>query len=127
MCSDSTKSADGIISEKHINIVSDHIVKWNAILTCSEQLLQLAYQKNWPALIELHKNRDDLLDSFFRDAIAEELIDKIKEDILTIKEHDEEIVRLVKYNQQQLGDESQQLLAMKKRITGYLSAGGEKL
>ncbi|MDP3517449.1 MAG: flagellar protein FliT [Pseudohongiella sp.] len=127
MCSDSTETTDGISSDTYKNILSDHKVKWQAILTCSEQLLQLAYQKNWPALIELHKQRDDLLDTFFRNAIAEGLIDKIKEDILIIKERDEEIVRLVKNNQQQLGDESQQLLAMKKRINSYLSAGGEKL
>jgi hypothetical protein len=127
MCSDSTKTAEGINSDTYKSILYNHTVKWQTILTCSEQLLQLAYQKNWPALIELHKHRDDLLDTFFRDAIAEGLIDKIKQDILVIKERDEEIVRLVKNNQQQLGDESQQLLAMKKRITGYLSAGGEKL
>ncbi|MDP2286249.1 MAG: hypothetical protein Q8L06_19085 [Pseudohongiella sp.] len=127
MCSDRTKKADGISSDTYRNILSDHTVKWQSILAFSEQLLQLAYQKNWPALIELHKHRDHLLDTFFRDAIAEGLIDKIKEDILIITERDEEIVRLVKNNQQQLGDESQQLLAMKKRINSYLSAGGEKL
>ena len=127
MCSDSTKSADGISSDTYKNILYDHTVKWQAILTCSEQLLQLAYQKNWTALIELHKHRDDLLDNFFRGAIAQGIIDRIKQDILVIKERDEEIVRLVKNNQQQLGDESQQLLAMKKRINSYLSAGGEKL
>ena len=110
-------------ADVYLNSISNQNVKWDRIYALSSLLLQLAYQKNWSSLLERHKERDALLDSFFREAIAEDIIDKIKKDILTIKEQDEEIVRLVKNNQQQLGDESQQLLTMKKRINSYLSAG----
>ena len=125
MDSNISTRASAASAEEYKNIVSDQSVKWHAILSCSEQLLQLAYQKNWPALLELHAQRDVLLDNFFKDAIAEDLVDSIRSDIQIIQQRDEEIIRLVKNNQQQIGDESQQLHAMKKRITSYLSAEGK--
>ena len=127
MSSESGKAATGNNTTLYKNTISNQTVKWEEILSLSTQLLQLAYQKNWPSLLDLHKKRDDLLDSFFKEAIAEDIVDTIRNDILTIKNQDEEIVRLVKNNQQQLGDESQQLHAMKKRINSYLSAGDKKL
>jgi succinate dehydrogenase flavin-adding protein (antitoxin of CptAB toxin-antitoxin module) len=125
MDSNTSTRASAAGAEEYKNIVSDQSVKWHSILNCSEQLLQLAYQKNWPALLELHAQRDVLLDNFFKDAIAEDLVDSIRSDIQIMQQRDEEVIRLVKNNQQQIGDESQQLHAMKKRITSYLSAEGK--
>ncbi|TFH72466.1 hypothetical protein E3V39_12930 [Gammaproteobacteria bacterium LSUCC0112] len=127
MSSENEKAVTGDISTFYKNTISNQTVKWEEILSLSTQLLQLAYQKNWLSLMDLHKKRDDLLDSFFKESIDEGIVDTIRNDILTIKNQDEEIVRLVKNNQQQLGDESQQLHAMKKRINSYLSAGDKKL
>jgi succinate dehydrogenase flavin-adding protein (antitoxin of CptAB toxin-antitoxin module) len=125
MDSDTSTTASATSAEKYKNIVSDQSLNWLSIVTCSEQLLQLAYQKNWPTLLEMHAQRDVLLESFFKDAIAADLVDNIRSDIQIIQQRDEEIIRLVKNNQQQIGDESQQLHAMKKRITSYLSAEGK--
>lgn len=125
MDSDTSTTASATSAEEYKNTVSDQSVKWHSILTFSEQLLQLAYQKNWPALLEMHSQRDELLDILFKDAIAADLVDIIRSDIQTIQQQDEEIIRLVKNNQQQIGDESQQLHAMKKRINSYLSAEGK--
>lgn len=125
MCSDKTTDNSSGNTEYYNNIIEDQLVSWRSIATYSDQLLQLAYQKNWPALLDLHAHRDMLLEKFFNQAIAQDIIEKIRNDILTIQKSDEEIVRLVKNNQQQLGGESQQLHAMKKRISSYLSAEGE--
>ncbi len=125
MCSDKTTDNSSGNAEYYNNTIEDQLVSWRSIATFSDQLLQLAYQKNWPALMDLHAHRDRLLENFFNQAIAQDIIEKIRNDILTIQKSDEEIVRLVKNNQQQLGGESQQLHAMKKRISSYLSAEGE--
>jgi hypothetical protein len=66
-----------------------------------------------------------LLENFFNQEIEKDIVENIRIDIIAIQRRDEEIVRLVKNNQQQLGGESQQLQAMKKRISSYLSAEGK--
>jgi succinate dehydrogenase flavin-adding protein (antitoxin of CptAB toxin-antitoxin module) len=125
MDSNTSTTASAKSPEQYINTVSDQSFKWKSILICSEQLLQLAYQKNWPALLEMHLQRDVLLDNFFKDAIAADLVDSIRADIQIIQQRDEEIIQMVKNNQQQLGDESHQLHTMKKRLSSYLSAEGK--
>lgn len=125
MCSDQSKHSSSDNAESYNNTIEDQLVSWISIVECSDRLLQLAYQKNWQALLDLHAHRDVLLETFFNQEITEDIVEKIRTDIIAIQKNDEEIVQLVKNNQQQLGDESQQLHAMKKRISSYLSAEGK--
>jgi len=125
MHSDQSNHSSSGNAESYNNTIEDQLVSWRSIVACSDRLLQLAYQKNWQALLDLHAHRDVLLETFFNQAIAEDIVENIRIDIIAIQRRDEEIVRLVKNNQQQLGDESQQLHAMKKRISSYLSAEGK--
>lgn len=127
MCSDKINKNAASQADSYQNSLVIQKDMWLSIMLHSQQLLQLAYQKNWTSLMDTHQVRDDLIEQFFKQAIASELVEQIQQDIITIKAQDEEIVRLVKNNQQQLGSESQQLNVMKKRINSYLSAEGKKL
>jgi succinate dehydrogenase flavin-adding protein (antitoxin of CptAB toxin-antitoxin module) len=125
MHSDQSNHSSFNKAESYNNTIEDQLVSWISIVACSDRLLQLAYQKNWQSLLDLHAHRDVLLENFFNQEIEKDIVENIRIDIVAIQRRDEEIVRLVKNNQQQLGGESQQLQAMKKRISSYLSAEGK--
>ncbi|MDP1757910.1 MAG: hypothetical protein Q8L38_10795, partial [Pseudohongiella sp.] len=69
MSAENKDDATGDNADLYKKTISNQIVKWEKILSYSAQLLQLAYQKNWQSLMDLHKERDELLDVFFREAI----------------------------------------------------------
>jgi|GEM_PF-1375522 len=95
---------------------------WQEIMSQSDQLLQNAKRQDWEKLDLLHTKREHLLDQFFREALIEDLIPAVQQDIKKIREQDNDIVQMVKNNRDQLGAESKRLQLMKSRIKEYLSA-----
>lgn len=114
-------------SEKYSQTIEYQTLAWEKIMQDSNLLLQLAHQKNWEHLLNLHEKRDALLHEFFNSTLAQDLIEKIQNDIEIIKTQDEMIVRLVKNNQSELSTEAKQLQLMKTRIKDYISADKNKL
>ncbi len=110
--------------KKSYNIQMD---EWSSIVRDSALLLQLAHQKNWSEMLSLHEKRDNKLKQFFNQALVQDLVDAVQDDLEKIKAQDLEIVQLVKKNQDELSAEAQQLNMMKKRINDYLSAEKNKL
>lgn len=101
--------------------------EWASIVSDSASLLQLAHQKNWSELLNLHEKRDQALKIFFAQALVQDLVATVQDDLQKISAQDKEIVQLVKKNQSELSAEAQQLNTMKKRINDYLSAEKNKL
>ena len=95
---------------------------WLEIMSHSDQLLQSAKRQDWEKLDQLHTSREHLLDQFFREALIEDLIPTVQQDIKIIRQQDDEIVAMVKENRDQLGAESKRLQLMKNRVKEYLSA-----
>jgi hypothetical protein len=95
---------------------------WLEIMSHSDQLLQSAKRQDWETLDQLHTRREHLLDQFFREALIEDLIPTVQQDIKIIRQQDNEIVAMVKENRDQLGAESKRLQLMKNRVKEYLSA-----
>lgn len=113
--------------ENYRNLISNQTLAWETIMQESRLLLQLAHQKNWEQLLSLHEKRDVSLRDFFNEALTQELITRVQNDLATIREQDAEIVQMVKKNQTELGEEAQQLKLMKARIKDYISADKNKL
>lgn len=108
-------------SQKSKNFLSDQTLAWRMIVTTSQQLVQLAEQKNWSRLSRLQQERDQLIQQFFSLQPPPELMLEIREDIKKICDQDRKIIQTVSDNRGQLGVEAQRLLAMKNRIQQYLS------
>jgi hypothetical protein len=107
--------------EQNDNSLASQSLDWTRIVELSEQLLQLAEQKNWDKLGRLQLERDRLIEQFFATDTRRELISAIQEDIRTICDQDRKIIQMVADNRAQLGTEAQHLRAMKNRIEQYLS------
>ncbi len=96
---------------------------WQHIMLLSEQLLHSAKRQDWESLERLHSERENALDLFFREALIQDLIPVVQQDIKKIRDQDSDIVQMVKNNRDELGAESRRLQLMKSRIKEYLSAG----
>lgn len=112
-------------SDKDKNILSSQSLSWSRIVSASEQLVQLAGQKNWDKLGRLQRERDRMIEHFFSSEIHSELISSIQADIRKICEQDRKIIAVVAQNRAQLGTEAQHLRAMKNRIEQYMSTEKE--
>src|SRR5690554_3448742 len=66
---------------------------WERILQISEQLTQLAHQKDWDALTRQHQLRDELLEAFFAHPVDEELTEQVRQGISHIVRLDSEIIQ----------------------------------
>jgi hypothetical protein len=104
--------------------LADQTTNWTRIVNASDQLLQLAGQKNWDKLGRLQRERDRLIKHFFSSETHPELISGIQADIRKICDQDKQIIQMVTENRTQLGTEAQHLRAMKNRIEQYLSTEG---
>lgn len=109
------------------NLYTNQLDAWREIISDSATLLQLAHRKNWTELLALHEKRDQALKAFFEQALTQDLVETVQNDLQKITEQDREIVQLVKKNQDELSTEAQQLNQMKRRINDYLSAEKSKL
>ncbi|ALO46647.1 flagellar protein FliT [Pseudohongiella spirulinae] len=107
--------------ENHDKSITDQWISWKKILDASQQLVQLAEQKNWSRLERLQQDRDQLIEQFFLAQPHPELISKIQSDIKTICDQDRKIIQMVEKNREQLGAEAQRLKSMKNRIQQYVS------
>ncbi|MBC53694.1 MAG: hypothetical protein CMQ34_07655 [Gammaproteobacteria bacterium] len=107
--------------EKNDNTESNQALAWSRIVAASDQLAQLAEQKNWDKLGRLQVERDRLIEHFFSSETRPELITGIQADIRKICEQDRRIIQMVTDNRAQLGAEALHLRAMKNRIEQYLS------
>lgn len=114
-------------AEEYNKTIEKQKLAWNSIMQDSHLLVQLAHQKNWEQLLQLHEKRDASLRHFFDDALTQDLITTVQNDLEIIKRQDTEIVQLVKNNQSELSAEAQQLHQMKARIKDYISADKNKL
>lgn len=107
--------------EKGNETLTDQSLSWSRIAEISDQLLQLAEQKNWDRLGRLQIERDHLIEHFFQSETHAALVTEIHSDIRLICEQDRKIIQMVADNRAQLGTEAQHLRAMKNRIEKYLS------
>jgi len=112
-------------ADKEINTLSSQSLRWSRIVSASEQLVQLAEQKNWDKLGRLQLERDRMIEHFFASKTRSELISSIQADIRKICEQDRKIIDMVAQNRAQLGSEAQHLRAMKNRIEQYMSTEKE--
>lgn len=103
-------------------IRNSQLSSWQHIMLLSEQLLHCAKRQDWESLDRLHREREHALEQFFREALIQDLIPVIQQDIKKIREQDSDIVQLVKNNRDELGAESRRLQLMKSRLKEYLSA-----
>ncbi len=103
-------------------IRATQLAAWQQIMALSEQLLHSARRQDWDTLDRLHGEREQALEHFFREALIQDLIPVIQQDINKIREQDSDIVQMVKNNRDELGAESRRLHLMKNRIKEYLSA-----
>jgi hypothetical protein len=108
-------------SDNQDKSLTDQWISWKKILDVSQQLLQLAEQKNWPRLNRLQQERDHLIEQFFLTQPHPELLSKIQSDIRIICDQDRKIIQMVEENREQLGTEAQRLQSMKNRIQQYVS------
>lgn len=114
-------------TSEYNKLISEQSLAWKSIMQDSSLLVQLAHQKNWEQLLSLHEKRDARLRDFFNEALTQDLITRVQNDLEIIKTQDAEIVQLVKNNQSELSAEAQQLQLMKSRIKNYISADKNKL
>lgn len=108
-------------SDNQEKSLTDQWISWKKILDTSQQLLQLAEQKNWPRLSRLQQERDQFIEQFFLTQPHPELLSKIQSDIKIICDQDRKIIQMVEENREQLGAEAQRLQSMKNRIQQYVS------
>jgi hypothetical protein len=116
-----------MMSDDYKILIKDQLLAWNSIMQDSNNLVQLAHQKNWEQLLALHEKRDERLRDFFNEALTQELVTQVQNDLEIIKQQDADIVQMVKNNQSELSAEAQQLQLMKERIKNYVSADEDKL
>jgi DNA repair ATPase RecN len=81
MHSDQSNHSSFNKAESYNNTIEDQLVSWRSIVACSDRLLQLAYQKNWQSLLDLHAHRDVLLENFFNQEIEKDIVENIRIDI----------------------------------------------
>lgn len=103
-------------------IRATQLAAWHQIMALSEQLLHSAKRQDWDNLERMHSEREQALEHFFREALIQDLIPVIQQDIKNIRQQDNDIVQMVKNNRDELGAESRRLQLMKSRIKEYLSA-----
>lgn len=103
-------------------IRATQLAAWQQIMALSDQLMHSARRQDWDNLDRLHGERELALEHFFREALLEELIPQVQQDIKKIRDQDNEIVQMVKNNREQLGAESKRLQLLKNRVKEYLSA-----
>ena|SRR5690554_3068196 len=109
------------------NPLTQQSLAWSEIMQASDRLTQLAQQKDWEAVTQLHAERDQLLESFFNAPLHAELVPTVQADLPGIIQQDAVIVQLVQNNRDELGAEAQRLRNLKKRAEEYLSADQGKL
>lgn len=107
--------------EQENKTLSGQSLNWSRIVEISDQLLQLAEQKNWDRLARLQIERDRLIEHFFQSETLAVLVTEVQSDIRKICDQDRKIMQMVADNRAQLGSEAQHLRAMKNRIEQYLS------
>jgi hypothetical protein len=116
-----------MMSDDYKILIKDQLLAWDSIMQDSNKLVQLAHQKNWEQLLALHEKRDERLRDFFNEALTQDLVRQVQNDLEIIKKQDADIVQMVKNNQSELSAEAQQLQLMKERIKNYVSADEDKL
>ena len=94
---------------------------WKEIVDITQEILAKAREMDWGQVDSLSQQRDQMLDDFFRQAIASELVEDIQEGIRNLIETDSEIVRLVTKNRSELAAEINTLQRRKKQIQDYIS------
>lgn len=108
--------------DNYLEITQAQALAWDAIMQDSNELFQLAHQKNWQQLLQLHEKRDARLRDFFDTELTQDMVSQVQKDLETIKSQDTEIVELVRKNQSELSVEARHLRLMKERIRNYVSA-----
>lgn len=99
--------------------LQQQIQAWARIMDASDNLLQLAKQKDWDAVTEHHQHRDQLLEEFFRQALHSDLVDSVQAGIAQIIQQDTEITQWVQNNRDELGEEAQRLRGLRQRAQQY--------
>lgn len=97
------------------------IKEMKELVDLSEQITRLAAQNNWAQVNTLSLQREQRLALFFSGEIPDNIRIQVIEAIGKIRMSDEETVRLVKNNRDELGREILDLRAHKERIKKYIS------
>lgn len=108
-------------SAKYKETVIDQRAAWQEIMTVSASMMEHANQRDWKTVDTVHQARDQMLETFFRQALADVLIDEVQAGIAVIRKQDSDIVQLVKNNREELSTEMQRLQSMKNRVKEYIS------
>jgi hypothetical protein len=95
--------------------------KWLQILELSRNILECAQRSDWEKVDAQASAREAELDAFFRQAVESTLVETVQKGIAEMMAQDEEIVRLVKKNREDLAREIMDLQAKRKQIRDYIS------
>jgi succinate dehydrogenase flavin-adding protein (antitoxin of CptAB toxin-antitoxin module) len=112
-------------SARYKETVIEQRLAWQEIMAVSTSMIEHANQRDWITVDRLHQTRDQMLDAFFREALADVLVDEIQAGITAIQTQDSDIVQLVKNNREELSTEMQRLQSMRNRVKEYISTSGK--
>ena len=94
---------------------------WREIEAASQQLSELAHQKQWEQLSELEPKRLQMLKRFFSEPVVKEISSEVASGIELILETDREIDRLVQQSRLKITTQLQKISKGKRVIGAYAS------
>src|SRR5690554_3235894 len=96
----------GDFSAQYKESIKNQTAAWTDIIRLTDQMVDLASSNNWQQIDALHQLRDEKLQQFFDQALAESLIETVQNGIAEIQAKDQTVIELIKQNRDELGQKA---------------------